>query len=740
MARSLIKGIATILLLLPVSCTKETGPAWHSDPETVTLEIGFEEPGGTAGEPDTKTFVYDGAKVRWSSKAVDKVLYVFDTKGVKNTFTSTSVSAGSKRTFSGTISEGSDIKLILWSGKLAEDDRSEISETTSEEEVIGAGNESIGAGGNIEFQTKASATVTRTVLSGPSLAVANPQQIEFSNSFATDANIAVARPGETTLKSVFGYIRYTVPSWPDGSATIKSITITADEDIAGQVEIDCSKAEPTARIVAEGSKSLTVNTPWTTKSGGYYEPGTFYAVLPAGTYHNMKVTITPFAAESRTQDAETGDPITVRCRGDVVVRRGCWSNLGALPYIEKSDEEAAIFANDFFQQVVDDSGVTSYFVRSEALPRSTNTHWDNSQSVYFIGNEMTNDERFLIVMVSENEFIPSYHVAQKSARILDLKQRKVYNFYADAGCYPWLDPETDKLYYCRWNGTTAKFYRRDLLDNPANEIYLADFPQELLPSGGGRSQHRALSHITLTSDRQRVFIDTWIDNTFYWGLFNMYTGEWDEWGRSTTTNITHGQINPKHDDEALCAVDGGWKDASGTTQSVGFDENGWYRRMQLVRKGSMQTIQPNPDYNSATHEGWTADGDHVYWCASGINIRNIRTGEYRYVLKTTPGVDQATHCNPSADLKYWTFDDNTPDWYRGCRWKVSFYNDVSGKRIFIHSHLPAIAPPEQESRLHPDPHPHFVCNDKYIICTAAGSDKNLHVSITPVGQLVRLTQ
>ena len=55
-------------------------------------------------------------------------------------------------------------------------------------------------------------------------------------------------------------------------------------------------------------------------------------------------------------------------------------------------------------------------------------------------------------------------------------------------------------------------------------------------------------------------------------------------------------------------------------------------------------------------------------------------------------------------------------------------------------HLPAIATEAEPSRLHPDPHPHFVCNDKYIICTAAGSDKNLHLSITPVGQLITLTQ
>ena len=733
--------VASVCLLF-ASCVQEISTEVPFASGEITLTAGFEEPADETGGALTRTYVMNGTQVRWSPSDVDKVLYVFDTKGVKNVFTSLTLNAGSIRRFSGTISPDSEIALILWSGKKAEDDESALSETSSTNENIGAGTEPIGPGGTIPFQTRSSSTVTHRVLSGPSLRVVNPQQIEYSNSFATDANIAVMRPGEEKLKSVFGYIRYTIPAGKDGSATIKSITFSADEDLAGQVEIDCSGDAPVAKIVSDGSKALTVNTPWTTKENGYYEAGTFYAVLPAGTYHNMKVTVTPFAGSAREQDAETGTPITLGCKGEVVIQRGCYSTLGTLPYSLPSPEESALFAGDFFTRVVDDSGVTSYLIRSEAILKnnSTTSFWANSQSVYFVGNEMTNDERFLIIMVSDNEFTPTYHNASKSARILDLQKRKIYNFYADASCYPWLDPVEDKLYYCRWNGTTAKFYRRDLLVDPAAEIALAEFPQALLPTGGGRALRRALNHITLTSDRQKVFIDPWIDDEFHWGLLDLYTGAWDEWGWSTQYNVTHGQLNPRHDDEALCAIDG-WKDSKGVQHSVGYDsETGWYRRLQYVRKGSMQTLQPNPDNNSATHEGWTADGDHVYFCGSGIHLRNIRTGEYRYVFKTKPGTDAATHCNPSDDLKYWTFDDNTPDYYRGCRWKVSFYNDETGKRIFIHSHLPAIATEAEPSRLHPDPHPHFVCNDKYIICTAAGSDGNLHLSITPVAQLITLTQ
>ena len=732
-------GISLAIIVL-AACERENGPDSPAGNGEMSITIGFEQPRSAGQEAESKTYVNNGTRIRWSARAVDKVIYVFDSAGNKNAFTASATSASDSRTFTGSVTAGSEAKLVLWSGKKADDDRSEMTETTSDEENIGTGNEPIGEGGTIEYNTKSSVTVTHTILSGATLAVVNPQNIEFSNSFATDANISVMRPGDDKLISVFGYLRYTVPAGSDGSATIKSITITADEDIAGQIQIDCNEAAPAATIIAGGSKSLTVNTAWQTADGGYYEPGTLYAVLPAGTYHNMKITITPFAGSARTQDAETGTPFTINCKGDVVIKRGCYSSIGTLPVAGPSEEESAFVASGFFKKVVDKSGVVSYLVRSDVLPHSTRPgeFWANTQSVYFNGCEMSNDERFVIVMVSDNEFVPEYHNPSRNARILDLEKKKIYNFYADSGCYPYLDPVEDKLYYCRWNGSSAKIYRRDLLVNPSNEILMTEFPKTLLPSGA--SLRRAISHITITSDKQCVFVDTWFNDEFHWGLLNMYTGVWDEWGYSTTEHFTHGQLNPKHDDEAICATDSWHSYSQNQDFSVQYDPDGTTRRMQFVKKGFTQTIKPNPDKNGASHEGWSADGDHVYWCSTGINIRNIRTGEYRYVMQVNLSKEAAAHCNPSSDLKYWTFDDNYPGFYRGCGWKVRFLNDETGKQTYIHSSLPAIATSDQPSQLHPDPHPHFVCNDKYIICTAAQDDKNLHLSITPVAQLIALTQ
>ena len=234
-----------------------------------------------------------------------------------------------------------------------------------------------------------------------------------------------------------------------------------------------------------------------------------------------------------------------------------------------------------------------------------------------------------------------------------------------------------------------------------------------------------------------MFIDSWIADQFYWGLLDLYTGDWEEWGHSTSVHITHGQMNPKHDDEALCSVDT-WNDRQGNSHPVEYDPDGTNPRMQWTKKGFRQTIPPAED-NGATHDGWCSDGDRVFWCSAGIHTRNIRTGEYQRILVTDQSFEQATHCHPCSDLKYWTFDDTYPDFYRGSHWKVRFLNTITNQQAYIYTLRPNINDEKHESNLHPDPHPHFVCHDKYIICTMPGDELNLHWSITPVDQLIEMT-
>ena len=398
-----------------------------------------------------------------------------------------------------------------------------------------------------------------------------------------------------------------------------------------------------------------------------------------------------------------------------------------------------IFTDDFFVTFTDPvSGVVSYYLDSEAVEK------DNSQTVYFNGCEMTNDERFLYALTSTNEEkIRLKQVSgsqEKHGIIIDLAKRKMYRVPNPHG-YPWIDPETDVFYYCTLSPdrTSATFYKRELLVDPAKVIKLASIPASIVPTGVNKPLTRVVSHITLTSDKQKVFIDSWIADQFIWGLLDLYTGAWEEWGHSPAVHITHGQLNPKHDNEALCAVDA-WDDRSGAHHPIEYDPDGTYPRLQFVKKGSRQTIQPDPDNNNASHEGWCSDGDHIYWCSSGLHVRNIRDNSYKCLLRTTPGIDQVTHCHPTKDMKYWTYDDNSPGYYRGCSWKVNFFNATNGKVIPIYSSRPQMNDANHESTLHPDPHPHFVCNDKYIVCTVVGDDLNMHWSITPVAQLIEKTK
>lgn len=397
-----------------------------------------------------------------------------------------------------------------------------------------------------------------------------------------------------------------------------------------------------------------------------------------------------------------------------------------------------LFASDFFTKYTDPvSGVVSYWFRRECVGGY------NTQSAYFVSNSMTNDERFCFFFIStkeKNGQLPT----DRSGRIFDFKERKLYTFAGNDGCYPYLDPDDDKFYYFVMkakNGSVrdgGRFYMKDLLNAPRTTTELTELPKEVAPTGSYVS--RALSHITLTQDKRKVFLDSWVNDVFIQGMLDLYTGEWTEWSRNNKVHLTHGQINPKRDDEVLMAIDV-WTDTYGEEHPIEYDKDGayggkgTYPRMQLMTPdGKRTTIKPSPDNNYATHEMWHKDGDHVYWCANGVNIRNIRTGEYKYIYNK-----RATHCNLSKNMEYVTFDNDHPDYYRGGRWKVSFLNTKTGKVVDIITERPAITTKDKPSRIHPDPHPHFVCNDKYIVCTASDEEGYLRWCITPVDQLIELT-
>ena len=323
-----------------VSCVQEELPEMEQNDAgveivpgkdgTISITAGFEN---SFEQGQTKTHVSGGTKIYWSSG--DNAIYVFDSKGGKNKFTSTETGPSATRTFTGTITSGSEIEYVLWTGRgKSETDNSVLNNVPGGNlsgETITAGN----GGAVVDWDyTKSGSFFSTEYFSGSTLAVLNPQNINNTNSFSGKANIAIMKKGDKAFKSVFGYIRFTVPKGEDGNSAIKSIQFSADQDLAGQVLIVYADDEPLAGIASGGSKTLTVNTRWNSNTSRY-EDGTLFAVLPAGTYTNFKITITPFANGSSSENAATGTPFVLNSTRDVVIKRGQYSDLGILPVQSK---------------------------------------------------------------------------------------------------------------------------------------------------------------------------------------------------------------------------------------------------------------------------------------------------------------------------------------------------------------------------------------------------------------------
>ena len=284
-------------LVATVSCNKE-----QNFTTAKTLSFGFEE-----RLTGSKTYVKDPASgtIWWGFSDVDQVIYVFDANCNKYTFTSASNTPEATREFScDTWPVDAQQSFVVWSGKLAT--------------------------GNSADAT----TVDGDIISG--LVVPPTHYNDHASSFAYNANLAVMKPGDTKLRNVLGYIRYTIPD-VGGYASIKNVSITADEYLAGPLRVDYSGADPVATITGTGQKVVNADVNF----NGGYEPGSYYMAVPPGTYHNLKITITPFAegADRSQKNAQAAAAFTLAAKGDVVVLRGKYTDAGVLPAEDPNAEE-----------------------------------------------------------------------------------------------------------------------------------------------------------------------------------------------------------------------------------------------------------------------------------------------------------------------------------------------------------------------------------------------------------------
>ena len=370
----------------------------------------------------------------------------------------------------------------------------------------------------------------------------------------------------------------------------------------------------------------------------------------------------------------------------------------------------------FRKHVEPSSGVVSYILETRVAT--------NQQSFYFTQKSMTEDGRFIVFDVSGGE-----RGNERSFALADLLKDEVRPLEI-RGSRPFLDTESAVLYWFEPSGLYTLNLRASALEKEKR----CDIPPQLKAEGACVLGYA--THVTLTPDRTKVFMDARVDDRFIQGLLDIKSGQFEKWGEESVC-VNHGQVNPVNGRLALCAHETGW---TGTDKVEHRIQNidGVYPRLLLVEPGGKRRIVP-PMNNYATHERWAEDGQGFYYCSSGkeygVIYYNLATGQQRRLVPV-----HAAHATMTRDRRYCTYDCSVGPWYRGCSWRVGFYDTETKKEVFLYTERPAFNTKDNPSKLHPDPHPQFVCGEKYIICTVNHGDGRMDLSVTPVAPLVEKTR
>ena len=376
------------------------------------------------------------------------------------------------------------------------------------------------------------------------------------------------------------------------------------------------------------------------------------------------------------------------------------------------------------------SHVVSYLLKPGLLAH-------NQQSIYFTAKSMTDDGRFLMLWIADDE-------RQKGGRgkrtgVIDFMS-ETFTELADGpgSSIPWMDVKEDRIWFVNADGV----HRRDLLTDPNKDILLCKLPRIL------QEQTRLCTHLTPSADRTKVFLDTNGEHGEMQGALDLTSGAFTVWGR-TDFVCNHGQFHPFDDRLALCA----WENASTyalfeydpderaslpmkrppLVTDIRRDRRTVYPRLWTMQADGTQRMIPVLIHGYASHEEWTEDGKGIYWCDRGVDLMDCATGVQRLVTPIP-----AQHATLTKDLRYVTFDCSHGGWWRGCAWTCAFWNRDTHRGVYIHHKRPVYMSREKPSRLHPDPHPQFVCGDRYVVSTM-NEPFRMNVSVMPVAELVRLT-
>ncbi len=387
----------------------------------------------------------------------------------------------------------------------------------------------------------------------------------------------------------------------------------------------------------------------------------------------------------------------------------------------------------FDRHVDPKSGVVSYILKRDLCGF-------NQQSIYFTAKSMTDDGRFLVLDVSSDEFVVrdgkrvvGAPGCKKDKVLIDFSRDEIVPMSGVGGQIPYIDVVRDRMVYVNDEG----FWQRDFKGDPARAELICRLPSELAPAPGKRNRYH--THLTLTPDGRQAFLDAEINGRNTEGVVHLDTGRFEKWG-DVEFCCNHGQFNPVDGRQALCAWEYAWEKRRWNRERTSLvslprpREDVYPRLWMLAPDRDYRMIAPL-ESKYATHENFDADGLGLYWCGSGVDHHDLRTGLQEKLCTMYAG-----HAVSTGDKRALTFDSPAcPGWYRGCPWRVVFFNRATRHHVMIHSFMEGYtAQGEAASRLHPDPHPHFVCHDRYVVCTKIERGR-MDFSITPVAQLFEKT-
>ena len=403
--------------------------------------------------------------------------------------------------------------------------------------------------------------------------------------------------------------------------------------------------------------------------------------------------------------------------------------------------------SSLFDRFVDpQSGVVSYLLR----PGMVAYH---QQTLYYCIKSMTDDGRFLVFDIYEgrDEVHDKNAAEHREFAVVDFLKDAVIRLGPSTGDkhpFPYLDVKNDVLYYFDRGSETLRCRR--LLEDPMKEIVLCDLPKEVLAIGRVRGW---ATHMTMNADCSKVFIEARITpkegpkkDRRIQGILEVATGKWMQWSE-VDFPANHAALNPVHDDLAYFGWGGFLKEYNDRREAAlkrgeKFEEP--FLSMTFVDpKGELRRFAPEA-INHATHQTWSEDGEYLYWCSR--NTPSKKWGVYAICPKTMQqrciAPVRAMHAIISGNNRYITFDWPHEPLGRGSGWETAFYDCETKKQVYIHSNRPWVADiaNKEYSNLHPDAHPQFVMDAKYVVSTFNTDDHRMTVSVTPVEQLKEKTR